>query len=48
MYMLYDILVLNDDFTYSIIQVIAISEIDAWHICEVKGYYVKDVVKSLE
>ena len=46
--MLYDVLVLNNDFTCSIIQVIAISEIDAWHICEIKGYYVKDVAKSLE
>ena len=46
--MLYDVLILKDDFTYSIIQVIAMSEVDAWHICEVKGYYVKDVVKSLE
>ena len=46
--MLYDVLVLNDDFSYSIIQVIAISEIDAWNICEIKGYYVKDVVKSIE
>ena len=46
--MLYDVLVLNNDFSYSIIQVIAISEIDAWNICEIKGYYVKDVAKSIE
>ena len=46
--MLYDVLILNDDFTYSIIQVIAISEIDARNICEIKGYYVKDVAKTIE
>ena len=46
--MLYDVLVLNNDFSYSIIQVIAMSEVDAWHICEVKGYYVKDVAESIE
>lgn len=47
MFGLYDVAVIDDGF-FRIIQVLALSEIDAKNICEIKGYYVKDVVKSLE
>ena len=48
MFNLYDVAIIDNDFNFRIIQVLALSEIDAQNICEIKGYYVKDVVKSIE
>lgn len=48
MFNLYDVAIIDNDFNFRIIQVLALSEIDARHICEIKGYYVKDVAKSIE
>ena len=45
---LYDVTIIDDDFNYKFIQILAISEIDARHICEIKGYYVKGIAKSIE
>ena len=48
MFNLYDVTVIDNDFNYRFIQVLAMSEVDARHICEIKGYYVKAVEKSIE
>lgn len=48
MFNLYDVAIIDNDFNFRIIQVLALSEIDAWNICEIKGYCVKDVAKSIE
>lgn len=48
MFDLYDVTVIDDDFNYRFIKVLAISEVDAQHICEIKGYYVKAIAKSIE
>ena len=48
MFSLYDVTIIDNDFNYRFIQVLAMSEVDARHICEIKGYYVKAVAKSIE
>lgn len=49
MFDLYDVAIIDSNYNFKIIQVFAMSEIDAMHIVEVKytNCVIKDAVKSL-
>lgn len=50
MFNLYDVAIIDSDYNFKIIQVLALSEIDAMHIVEIKyaNACIKDVIKSIE
>ena len=49
MFSLYDVTIIDDDFNYKFIQVLALSKIDAMHIVEIKypSAYIKGIEKSI-
>ena len=49
MFDLYDVTIMDDDFNYRFIQVLALSKIDAMHIIEIKypNAYIKGIEKSI-
>lgn len=45
----YDVLVVNEFIVgFKIIQIFAMSEVDARNIAEIKGYFVKDIAPAIE
>lgn len=47
MFNLYDVAIIDSDYNFKIIQVLALSEVDAMHIVEIKyGVTAKDAVIS--